>query len=138
MRNLVSIRNYVIACCIAAAPHAAFAYNPQWLECTGQVTITPAGGAPTQQPVKDIYAFDPDAQNLFKYSEEQKRLSYLGAKVDADQAVRWSGTSSGIGGTTWDGRLDRKAGNLQLSYKSDGETRVWAESCKPTEARPES
>lgn len=119
-----------------AAP--AFAYSPQWLECTGELTITPAGAAPTKQPANDIYVYDPDARNLFKYSETQRRLAYLGARAVSDLDIRWSGSSSGIGGSSWEGRLDRGAMSLSLSYKGDQETRIWSQSCKPTDPRPES
>lgn len=120
----------------AAVP--AFAYSPQWLECTGDLTVTPAGGTATKEPAKDVYVFDPDARNLFKYSEAQKRLAYLGARAVSDQDIRWSGSSTGLGGSQWEGRLDRGAGTLSLSYKNETESRVWKEICKPTEARPES
>ncbi len=121
---------------VFAAP--ASAYSPQWLECTGELTITPAGAAATKQPAKDIYVYDPDARNLFKYSETQSRLAYLGARAVSDLDIRWSGSSSGIGGSSWEGKLDRGAMTLNLSYKGDEESRVWSETCKPTEARPES
>ncbi|MBX7199943.1 MAG: hypothetical protein K1X51_11310 [Rhodospirillaceae bacterium] len=124
------------ACLILTAP--AFAYSPQWLECTGEVTVTPTAGAPAKEAAKDIYVYDPDARNLFKYSDSQKRLAYLGARAVSDQDIRWSGSSSGIGGSQWEGRLDRTTGMLNLSYKGDTESRVWSESCKPTDPRPES
>lgn len=126
----------VAACLVLAAP--AFAYAPQWLECTGDLTITPISGSPVKEVAKDLYVYDPDARNLFKYSESQKRLSYMGAKAVSDQEVRWSGSSTGIGGSQWEGRLDRATGSLSLTYKADAETRIWTETCKPTEPRPES
>lgn len=124
------------ACLILAAP--TWAYTPQWLECTGDLTVTPAGAAATKEPAKDIYVYDPDARNLFKYSETQKRLAYLGAKAMSDQDIRWSGSNTGLESSRWEGRLDRSAMSLNLSYTSDKESRVWSEACKPTDPRPES
>lgn len=114
----------------------SFAYTPQWLECSGEQIIT-TDGATTKQPITDVYVYDPDAQNLFWYSNSQKRLALVGAKPESNQVLKWSGTGSGIPGSKWDGQLDRKSMSVHLSYKSGPETRVWAQSCKPTDPRPE-
>lgn len=112
----------------------AMAYNPQWLECTGQVIITPVGGAAVQEAVKDIYVYDSDAHNLFMYSEDRKRLSALGAKAESDQEIRWSSWDAD---RKWEGRLNRADRTLTLSYRSDKESREWRETCKPTTPKPE-
>ena len=135
MRFLTKTASVLI---LAGWSSAAFAYTPQWLECTGDVTTTPTQGAASTAPAKDIYVFDPDAKNLFRYSEEKKMLSFLGAKpgtTDAD--MRWSGNSSGIGMTSWQGQFDRTSMSLKVSYKSDADTRSWSEHCAPTSPRPE-
>jgi hypothetical protein len=117
---------------------AASAYTPQWLECTGDVTVTPIGGAAAKQAAKDIYVFDPDARNLFRYFEDRKQLSYLGAKTGkTEQDIRWSGSSSGIDMSEWEGQFDRSTLALHLTYKTNAETRMWAEQCTPTAPRPE-
>ena len=136
MRRLIAAAS-VLA--LAAWSSTAFAYTPQWLECTGDLTVTPTGGAATKEAAKDIYVFDPDAKNLFKYSETRKALSYLGAKPGATEAdIRWSGSSSGIDSSTWEGQFDRSALTLRLTYKANSETRTWNQTCAPTTARPES
>ena len=116
---------------------SALAYAPQWLECSGEQAITSASGT-TKQAVTDVYVYDPDAQNLFKYSDAQKRLSYLGAKAVAPQTLQWSGSGGNIERSEWEGKFDRNAMSLKLSYKSGPETRVWSETCKATEPKPES
>jgi hypothetical protein len=123
---------------LAGYASTALAYTPQWLECTGDVTVTPNGGPATKAAAKDIYVFDPDAKNLFKYSEDRKSLAYLGAKPGTtDMDIRWSGTGSGIGGSSWEGQFDRTGMSLRLTYKAEGETRAWAETCAPTAPRQE-
>ena len=123
----------------AAGSSPAFAYTPQWLECTGDLTVTPMGGAAATEAAKDIYVFDPAAKNLFKYSEARKALSYLGAKPGATDAdIRWSGSNSGIDSSSWEGQFDRSAMTLRLTYKANTETRAWNQRCAPTSPRPES
>lgn len=134
-KSLYAHTAFALAAAIwGAAP--AFAYTPQWLECTGEQAIT-TGGATTKQPVTEIYVYDPDARNLFKYSESQKRLSNMGAKATSDHVVRWSGKSIGMEINEWEGKLDRSTMSVQQSYKSGSEARNWTESCKPTNARQE-
>lgn len=121
--------------CIASP---AFAYTPQWLECTGELTVTPVGGTPAKMAAKDIYVYDPDARNLFLYSQDYKRLSVLPNKTVSDQEFRWSGWSTDLESRQWEGRFNRAARTLTLSYKSDKESREWRQSCKPTDPKPES
>lgn len=124
----------VIATLNASCP--AFAYTPQWLECTGEQVIT-TDGATTRQPITDVYVYDADAQNLFRYSDSQKRLSLVGAKPASNQILSWSGTGSGVPSSSWVGQLDRATMSLRMTYKNGPETREWSQSCKPTNPRPE-
>lgn len=125
----------VMAAFSASAP--SLAYSPQWLECAGEQVITTETGT-TKQPITDVYVFDPDAQNLFLYSNSQKRLGLVGAKATSDSVLSWSGTGSGIPASKWVGRLDRGTMSLQMTYEYGPEKRVWTQSCKPTSPRPES
>lgn len=118
------------------ASSPAIAYTPQWMECTGEQVIT-MDGAATRQPITDVYVYDADAQNLFRYSDSQKRLSLVGAKPVSNQILSWSGTGSGIPSSSWVGQLDRATMSLRMTYKNGPETREWAQSCKPTNPRPE-
>lgn len=116
---------------------SSFAYTPQWLECAGEQVIT-TNGSTTKQPITDIYVYDPDAQNLFRYSDSQKRLSLVGAKSASNQILSWSGTGSGVPASSWTGQLDRSTMTLRVTYEYGDEKRVWAQTCKPTSPRPES
>lgn len=113
----------------------SLAYTPQWLECTGEQVITTDGGA-TRQPVVDIYVFDQDARNLFRYSVSQKHLSMVGAQP-SDKVLSWSGTGSGVPASHWAGQLDLGSMSLRLTYENGAEKRAWVQSCKPTDPRPE-
>ncbi|MHB1207149.1 MAG: hypothetical protein ACYCZX_16385 [Rhodospirillaceae bacterium] len=118
----------------------AAAYTPKWLACTGDVTITPNGTSaqPSKEAAEDVYVYDDDAKTLFKYSPTRKSLAYVGANRYTDGEIAWTGSSSGIDSSSWEGRLDRKTLGLSLSYKTAAETRTWAEQCKPTTPREES
>jgi len=122
---------------IAAAPTSALAYTPQWLACSGEVTITPATGAKTKEPVNDFYVYDPDGKALFKYLEPKKQLSLVGTSEESDKELRWSGSLGGSYTTTWQGQFDLRKKSIRITYKGGGETRIWQQSCQPAQPQPE-
>ncbi len=121
---------------LIAYSSAAFAYTPQWLECTGDVTVTDANGAQSKRTATDVYVVDSDTKNLFRYSETSKRLSYVGT-TPTNNVLKWSGTGGNIERHTWQGELDLGSMALQLTATSDSETQKWAQRCTPTSPRPE-
>lgn len=128
----------LVAFALIGTASPVLAYSPQWLECTGNVTVTPTAGPATKNAVDDIYVYDPDASNLFKYSAERKSLSYLGAKAgDNGSQLKWAGSTTTIDHESWAGQFDRSTMALQLTDKSADGDRVWSEHCAPTSPKPE-
>ncbi len=121
---------------LIAYPTVGFAFTPQWLECTGDVTVTDANGAQSKRAATDVYVVDSETKNLFRYSDTAKKLSYVGAKL-TNNVLSWKSASGNLDLRMWEGQLDLGTMALQQTETGDGATEKWNQRCVPTSARPE-
>ena len=139
--NTLSLFNRFLVCTVAgvsavAWASAAAAYTPNWLECDGQmVTTTTADGKAesTSAPAKDVYVYDDDSKNFYKYSETRKTTDVEPVTSYTDKEIKWSSKGSSANAASWDGTLNRSTLALQIDYNERGTEIVWTQQCKPTQ-----
>lgn len=132
----ISFAGAALACiALAASPVLA---AETWIACEGKVTTTPKEGKPSVADAHDVYVLNDANKSLSKYSEPRKSADPVFVTGYDDKAVTWAnagGAGTGSTAAAWEGRLDRAALSLKMTRTEQGESMVWTETCKPTNAK---
>ncbi len=137
----VSLFNRIMVCAVVGASavavaNTASAYTPKWLECDGEaVTTTTANGKSetTTKPAKDIYVYDDDSKNFYKFSEKRKTHDVEPVTSYTDKEIKWSSKGSSANDARWEGKLNRTTLALQIDYNERGTAIAWKQQCKATQ-----
>ena len=72
-------------------------------------------------------------QRLYQYSDARKALDPMPVNSYTPGKITWSADEMAPSGMKWEGSLDRKAMNVQISREDRyGEIMNWKEQCEPT------